>query len=162
MAYIMRIDTMKYKDHKNISRKNWEPGTMDDYMHAINGISRRLRSEREVLWQLKLFQGESFLSSEWSENNPKENHGLSNRYVKFLKKNQITYHDRLCDCERTRPLSGYGFMQGYFDIDKYLNILKETGVIQIPFSALYDIRQYDKCMNGCYMEIKKYNGGKNK
>lgn len=51
MAYIMRIDTMKYKDHKNISRKNWEPGTMDDYMHAINGISRRLRSEREVLWQ---------------------------------------------------------------------------------------------------------------
>lgn len=27
--------------------------------------------------------------------------------------------------------------------------------IQIPFSALYDIRQYDKCMNGCYMEIKK-------
>lgn len=46
-------------------------------------------------------------------------------------------------------------MQGYFDIDKYLNILKETGVIQIPFSALYDIRQYDKRMNGCYMEIKK-------
>ena len=114
-----------------------------------------IRSKREVLWQLKLFQGESFLSSEWSENNPKENHGLSDRYVKFLKKNQITYHDRLCDCERTRPLSGYGFMQGHFDIDKYLNILKETGMIQIPFSALYDIRQYDKCMNGCYMEIKK-------
>lgn len=38
MVYIMRIDTTKYKDHKNISRKNWEPGTMDDYMHAINGF----------------------------------------------------------------------------------------------------------------------------
>ena len=32
--------------------------------------------------------------------------------------------------------------------------LRTTG-LQIPFSALYDIRQYDKRMNGCYMEIKK-------
>lgn len=42
MAYIMRIDTTKYKDHKNISRKNWEPGTMDDYildMVLCRGIS---------------------------------------------------------------------------------------------------------------------------
>ena len=150
----MLINTDNYKCGR-CSTRNWEPGTRNDYMIAINGITRTLHSMREVMWQIELFRGNYFLLSEYNNNNPEENHGLSDRYVKFLKKNQITYHDRLCDCERTRPLSGYGFMQGYFDIDKYMNILKETGVIQIPFSALYDIRQYDKCMNECYMEIKK-------
>lgn len=52
-------------------------------------------------------------------------------------------------------LSGYGFMQGYFDIDKVLDLLKKEGSVKVPFSWLYDIRQYDKCMDGCYMEITK-------
>ena len=33
--------------------------------------------------------------------------------------------------------------------------LKKNGVVRVPFKWLYDIRQYDKNMNGCYMEIKK-------
>lgn len=49
----------------------------------------------------------------------------------------------------------YGFMQGYFDIDKVLDLLKKEGSVKVPFSWLYDIRQYDKCMDGCYMEITK-------
>lgn len=70
--YKMIINTDTYKC-KRCSKKNWEPGTLNDYMIAINGITKTLYNMREVMWQLKLFQGCSFLSSEWSEDNPKEN-----------------------------------------------------------------------------------------
>lgn len=46
-------------------------------------------------------------------------------------------------------------MQGYFDIDKVLEQLKKEGFAKVLFSWLYDTRQYDKCMDGCYMEITK-------
>ena len=85
-------------------------------MIAINGISRTLYNMREVMWQLELFRGCSFLSSEWNKNNPEENYGLSDKYVEFLKKNTIKYYDRLCELNRQQYLSGYGFMQGYFSI----------------------------------------------
>lgn len=108
------------------------------------------------MWQIELFRGNYFLSSEYNNNNnPKENHGLSDRYVKFLKKNSIKYHDNLCNLDRQQYLSGYGWMQGYFDIDDVLEKLKKEGTVRIPFSWLYDIRQYDKAMDGCYMEITK-------
>lgn len=152
--YKMVINTDKYICDK-CSRKNWEPGTRNDYMLAINGITRTLYSMREVIWQLELFRGNSFLHSEYSDNNPEENHGLSDRYVKFLKKNTITYHDRLCGFDRTHYLSGYGFTQGYFDIDKILEDLRKDGAVKIPFTWLYDVRQYSKNMNGCFMEITK-------
>lgn len=138
------------------SKKNWEPGTRNDYMLAINGISRTLYNMREVMWQLELFRGNSFLISEYDDNNPEENYGLSDQYVKFLKKNTITYHDRLCEFERTQYLSGYGWMQGYFNIDEVMGKLKTEGSVKVPFQWLYDIRQYDKAMDGCYMEITKY------
>ena len=70
-------------------KKNWEPGTMNDFMLAINGITRTIYTKRELIWQLELFRGQSFLLSEYDSNNPEENLGLSNRYVKFLKKNTI-------------------------------------------------------------------------
>lgn len=110
---------------------------------------------REVMWQLELFRGNSFLSSEYSDDNPKENHGLSDRYVKFLKKNTVRYYDRLCGFERQQYLSGYGFMQGYFDIGDVMEKLKTEGSVKVPFKMLYDIRQYDKALDGCYMEIVK-------
>lgn len=150
----VKINTDSYKC-KRCSKKNWEPGTMNDYMLAINGITRTIYTKRELIWQLELFRGQSFLLSEYDSNNPEENFGLSNRYVKFLKKNTIKYYDRLCGFERQQYLSGYGFMQGYFDIDKVLDLLKKEGYVKVPFSWLYDIRQYDKCMDGCYMEITK-------
>lgn len=87
--YKMIINTDTYKCGR-CSKKNWEPGTRNDYMIAINGITRTLRSMREVMWQLELFRGCSFLSSEWSANNPEENFGLSDRYCKFLKKTQLS------------------------------------------------------------------------
>lgn len=130
-------------------------GFTNDYMLAINGITRTIYTKRELIWQLELFRGQSFLLSEYDSNNPEENFGLSNRYVKFLKKNTIKYYDRLCGFERQQYLSGYGFMQGYFDIDKVLDLLKKEGSVKVPFSWLYDIRQYDRCMDECYMEITK-------
>lgn len=141
--YRVKINTDSYKC-KRCSKKNWKPGTMNDYMLAINGITRTIYTKRELIWQSELFRGQSFLLSEYDSNNPKENFGLSNRYVKFLKKNTIKYYDRLCGFERQQYLSGYGFMQGYFDIDKVLDLLKKEGSVKVPFSWLYDIRQYDK------------------
>ena len=130
--YKVKINTDSYKC-KRCSKKNWEPGTMNDYMLAINGITRTIYTKRELIWQLELFRGQSFLLSEYDSNNPEENFGLSNRYVKFLKKNTIKY----------------------YDIDKVLDLLKKEGSVKVPFSWLYDIRQYDRCMDECYMEITK-------
>ena len=152
--YKMVINTDEYKCAA-CSRKNWEPGTRNDYMMAINGVTRTLYSLREVLWQLELFGGRYFLLSEYSEDNPEENCGLSDRYVKFLKKNTIRYHDRLCDLDRQQYLSGYGFMQGAYSAGEQLETLKRDDIVRIPFWKLYDSRQYNKSMNGCYMEIRR-------
>ena len=152
--YKMTINTDAYKCGR-CSKQNWEPGTRNDYMIAINGIKRTLNSMREVMWQLELFRGNYFLESEWDENNNKENHHLSDRYVKFLEKNTIKYHDRLCGFDRKQYLSGYGWMQGYFSVGEKMEKLKTEGVVKIPFKSLYDMRQYDRAMDGCYMEIVK-------
>lgn len=96
-----------------------------------------------------------FIISEYSDDNPEENFGLSDRYVKFLQKNIIKYHDRLCELDRQQYLSGYGWMQGYFNIGEIMGKLKAEGTVKIPFKWLYDIRQYDKAMDGCYMEITR-------
>ena len=152
--YKMVIHTDTYECGR-CSKKNWEAGTRKDYMLAINGLTKTLYNMREVMWQLELFRGNSFLSSEYSDDNPKENHGLSDRYVKFLKKNTVRYYDRLCGFERQQYLSGYGFMQGYFDIGDVMKKLKTEGSVKVPFKMLYDIRQYDKALDGCYMEIVK-------
>ena len=154
--YRVKINTDSYKC-KRCSKKNWEPGTMNDYMLAINGITRTIYTKRELIWQLELFRGESFLTGLLSEYDidSEGNLRLSDRYAEFLKKNRIKYYDRLCGFEREQYLSGYGFMQGYFDIDKVLEQLKKEGFAKVLFSWLYDTRQYDKCMDGCYMEITK-------
>ena len=152
--YKMTINTDSYKCGK-CSKKNWEAGTRNDYMIAINGIKRTLNSMKEVMWQLELFRGNSCVSSEYDENNKKENYHFSDRYIKFLQKNTIKYFDRLCGFERTQYLSGYGWMQGYFSIGDVMEELRIKGEVKVPFKWLYDIRQYDTDMNGCYMKIVK-------
>lgn len=148
--YKMTINTDAYKCGR-CSKKNWEPGTRNDYMIAINGIKRTLNSIKEVMWQLELFRGNRYLNSEWDED--KKN--WSDKYLKFVQRNLIKYYDRLCEFDREQYLSGYGWMQGYFDIDKVLEKLKAEGTVRVPFKWLYDIRQYDRAMDGCYMEIVK-------
>ena len=148
--YKMTINTDTYKCGR-CSKRNWEPGTRNDYMIAINGITRTLYSMREVMWQLELFRGNHFLHSEWVE----EKGDWSDKYLKFVQKNLIKYYDKLCGFEREQYLSGYGWTQGYFNIDEVLEELKTEGNVKVPFKWLYDIRQYDKAMDGCYMEITK-------
>lgn len=153
--YQMRINTDAYVLQR-CSKRNWEPGTMNDYMLAINGTERTLHNLREVLWQLEMFGGNTFLSSEYDEKNPEGNYGLSDRYVKFLKKNEIHYRDRLCGLNRWQYLSGYGFMQGGFSAGIFLETLKLKGYVKVHFEELYDIRQsYHKKVKGCYLEIWK-------
>ena len=100
--YRMVMHTDAYKCAR-CSKKNWEPGTRNDYMLAINGSTRSLHNMREVMWQLELFHGNSFVMSEYSNDNPEENYGLSDQYMAFLKKNTIKYHDQLCGLDRTIP-----------------------------------------------------------
>lgn len=151
--YKVRIDTDAYKCRAS-SKKNWEPGTMNDYMIALNGWHTMENNLREVMWRLEMFDGNDFV--EW-DGNPNTEYGLSERYTKWRNKkcNMITYLDRLCGFKRMQRPCAYGFAQGYFDKDKVLEELKQKGVVRIPFEWLYDIRQYYKGMDGCYMEILK-------
>lgn len=162
MRYRITINTDKYRKRR-CSRTNWEGGTQNNYMEAINGRTFCESSLREVSWLLDLFQGISHNHAEWTpENSDKvgkygEYYGMSDRFYKWLHKraHTVTYHDKLCGFDRTQWLSGYGWMQGYFSKDKVFEALKETGTAIIPFSWLYDMRQYDRHMNGCYMKIEK-------
>lgn len=149
MRYKVTINTDNYKCGE-CSKANWEPGTRNDYMIAINGLTRKLNSIKEVKWQINIFIGFYYPSSEWIEGE-----GYSARYIKFLEKNLVKYYDRLCGVYRCQYLSGYGFMQGYFDVDEVIKDLKANGITKIPFKWLYDIRQYDRAMDGCYMEIRR-------
>lgn len=150
--YKVIINTDSYKKRR-CSKKNWEPGTMNDYMEAINGWHTTEHSLREVMWRLQMFQGQGFPISEYDT----EKDELSERYRKWESKkcNTITYLDKLCGFERKQFLTGYDFTQGYFSIGNMIEKLKKEGVVRIPFSYLYDMRQYCKNMNGCYMEITK-------
>lgn len=154
--YRFTINTDSYRCAR-CSVKNWEPGTRNDYMISINGKRGVENGIREVRWLLDLFQGISWQSGEWSESNPSENCGLSDRYVKWLgrKAHNVKYMDRLCGFERKQHLSGYGWMQGYFDRQAKIDELLKNGAVIIPFKVLYDSRQYERNMDGCYMKIER-------
>lgn len=161
MAYRVTINTDAYKCAR-CSKKNWEPGTRNDYMLAINGRTFMEHSIREVRWLLDLFQGIDHNNGEWTPANADKTgkygdyYGMSDRYYNWLhrKAHHVEYHDRLCDLTRRQVLSGYGWMQGYFDRQKVIDELLENGSVKVPFKYLYDIRQYDTNMNGCYMLIE--------
>ena len=44
-------------------------------------------------------------------------------------------------------------MQQKVSVGEIVEKLKKERTVRVPFKWLYDIRQYDKDMNGCYMEI---------
>ena len=161
--YKAYINTDSYVCHR-CSKKNWEPGTVNDYMLALNGWHSTEKNLREVMWRIEMFRGRIWLHSEYSDDNPEENYGMSERYQKWLNKrcNKVKFRDRLCELDREQVPSGYGFMQGYFSLDNKIEDLKKYGSVRIYFKELYDIRQYDKNMNGCYMEISKVAKSKEK
>lgn len=80
--------------------------------------------------------------------------GKSGSTEKSTKSLTMTNYVVLIEPVRFPP---YGFKQGYFDRDKVIAELEEKGIVRIPFSWVYDVRQYDKHFDGCFMEISKIN-----
>ena len=150
MGYKVIINTDNYK-HQPCCKKNWEPGTMNDYMFEINGWKTIERSLKEVAWRIEMFFG-----------GVPYTHHYDNAFADYArfwkwfnqKKNKVTYRDRLCKLDRTSELKVYGIAQGYICAEKAIRELKEKGRVRINFSDAYDIRQRgSKIFKGCYMEI---------
>lgn len=147
MAYRVTINTNKYKDRR-CSKENWEPGTMNDFIHAINGWSTREKSIKELRWRIYFLSGKIYSGV---------NEIDYDRYKEWenKRKNYITFYDNLCEFERTEPVVAYGFAQGYFDVEKVIAELKKNNSVEIPFKWFYDARQYCKNMDGCFVLIEK-------
>jgi len=150
MGYKVIINTDNYK-HQPCCKKNWEPGTMNDYMFEINGWKTIERSLKEVAWRIEMFFGGVPYTHHYDK--------AFADYARFWKwfnqkKNKVTYRDRLCKLDRTSELKVYGIAQGYICAEKAIRELKEKGRVRINFSDAYDIRQRgSKIFKGCYMEI---------
>lgn len=156
MKYKVVINTDAYECQK-CSKKHWEPGTINDYMLTINGWHTVEYSLQQVIWRIMMLRGDEWPSDEWCDN-PNTATGLSDRYTRWRNKrcNTVKFYDRLCEISRQQMPSVYGWAQGYLDIDKAIEELRETGKVRINFSDCYDIRQSNyKKVTGCYMEITK-------
>lgn len=149
MAYRVSIDTSSYKDRK-CSEKNWEPGTMNDFMHAINGWVVRENNLKELRWRLMFI---AHIGGYPSDSEEYEKYKLW--MERHKNKNKIKFKDILCDLERIEPVRMYGFAQGYINIDKVIDKVLKEGSAKIQFRSLYDSRQYIKNLDGCYILIEK-------
>ena len=149
IRYRVSIDTRAFKPFP-CSKQKWEMGTYNNEMKAMNGWKSTENNLQEVRWRLETFfrGGASGLSSEelWAKYDA----------WKAKKKNVIAYRDEPCGVDRVMQFpEAPGFHQGYVDIEKLVNTLKKDGVIDVPIQAAYDMRQYAKNMNGCYLRIEK-------
>ncbi|HBG2116822.1 TPA: hypothetical protein KPJ80_002918 [Clostridioides difficile] len=143
--YKVNINTNNYDSYKKISKKNWEHGTINDFMSAINGWNTVEEDLKSLKWRIQLFCGiHSFGEKGWKE-----------WYERDI--NKVTYLDNYCKCERVEEMSPYGFKQGYFNINKVIKEIEIDGSAKIPFEYVYDLRQYNKHFDGCYMEIIRFN-----
>lgn len=149
--YKVSINTDAYRPRR-CNKTNWEPGTMNDFMAAINGWNTIEHSLRELQWRLNMFQGGStpIMEIDGAGN-------VSDAYKAWEQQpcNEITYLDKLCGVERTQKITGYGFTQGHFRISDVLATLEEKGSAKVLFRWLYDARQYCKNMDGCFMLIRR-------
>ena len=113
------------------SKKNWEAGTVNDFMLAINGWKSTERSLQEVRWRIEML----FKHAHY--------HCGNSHWEKWFaqRKNKIKYHDRLCELDRLDDISVPGFAQGYVDISALLEKLKERispGWLKAAARAIYN------------------------
>ena len=113
------------------SKKNWEAGTVNDFMLAINGWKSTERSLQEVRWRIEML----FKHAHY--------HCGNSHWEKWFaqRKNKIKYHDRLCELDRLDDISVPGFAQGYVDIGALLEKLKERispGWLKAAARAIYN------------------------
>ena len=153
MPYYVRISTDAFRPFR-CSAMNWEPGTINSQMAALNGWTSRERSLLEVRWRIEMFLRGSALSAHM---NPEE---LA-AYKRWARqpKNRIVYMDLPCGVEREMRPECPPWHQGYASVEKLLDLLRTNGKVQIPFSFAYDSRQYSRRMDRCFMEIR-YEGGR--
>ena len=149
MPYKVTISTAAYK-HRRCSVKNWEPGTVNDFMEALDGWKITEPNLQNLEWRVLMFEGRMPHIYEgdpqWEDYKRWKNQPC----------NRIHYRDKLCELDRTEEVCPPGWKQGTgIRFDAVKQALREDGYIKIPFSVVYDARQYDKHMNGCFMEIKK-------
>ncbi len=91
MAYRVSINTDAYKPRK-ATANNWESGTMNDFMEAINGKVFREKNLKHLEWRLGIICGGGF-------------RGKDEDYAEFTEwfnqpRNKIEYLDRLCGFKR--------------------------------------------------------------
>ena len=147
------IVTDNYR-HQPCSKQNWEPGTMNDFVMALNGWKSTESSLQKVRWLIELFFGglpyEHHYDKSWKD------YDKFWKWYRSKKESKFIYHDRLCGFDRTDRLGVYGIAQGYVNPDKKMEKLKSNGVVRIEFGEAYDIRQRGCTLfNGCFMEIIK-------
>ena len=148
MSYKVTFPTEAYKSHR-ASKMNWELGTQNDHIKALNGLSFVEETKEELSWRLLMAGGntpyeltpESTVRYEAWRNNPR---------------NTIKFQDKLCDMERTIYPSVPGFTQGYVNVDAVIQKVEKAGTAKVEFRQFYDLRQYDPHMNGCYIQIEKF------
>lgn len=149
--YKVTINTDSYKKRR-CSKKNWEPGTLNDFMAALNGWENTEPNLKSLRWRLETFAS-NCLTDVWDDD--KKDYTEEYLAWKNNPKNTIKYFDNLCGFERTSEVQPYGFKQGYFSIDNVLEKVEKEGSAKVPFAWVYDVRQYLKNMDGCYMLIEK-------
>lgn len=144
--YVITINTEAYKPMK-ADMKCWERETINDFMEALNGYKVTETNLKAIIRRINLFAGHPYDETNWRE--------VMDWMDDPRSKAKITFWDKLCCMERMEYAAPYGFKQGYFNIDDVINELKDKSIVKIPFSWTYDIRQYSKRYDGCYMQIKK-------
>ena len=112
---------------------------VNDFMKALNGYKVTETNLKMVRRRIDVFAGHGYCCD-----NPNEDMTVD-EYFDWLRnpknKAQITFYDRLCECERTEDVAPYGFKLGYFNTDNLLNTLKTKGRVRISFEMCYDLRQ---------------------
>ena len=87
MAYKFVVNTNSYKDMA-CSKKNWEKGTVNDFMHAINGWSIRENNLKHVEWRIGYFGGWAASGVDgmdaWNEYKAWEDGHQRKNYIKLL------------------------------------------------------------------------------
>lgn len=146
--YKISINTQAYRPMR-CSKQNWEPGTINNFMEALGKYKVTERSLAGVKRRIDIFDG--------CWHNLYEVNGTEgfSWYDNPKNKCHITFYDELCGFNRTHDVAPYGFKQGYFNHQKVIDELLKNGVAKIPFAWVYDIRQYNKRYDGCYMKIER-------
>lgn len=143
--YKLIINTQEYKSMV-CTKRNWEKGTINNFMAALDGFETKEPTEQRLRWWLAMFTGtcsKNEFSKEWYAWNTESN-------------TKIEYKDVMCGLKRTVAVSPYGFKQGYVPIDKKIEELKQNKVVRIYFSEVYDIRQpILQNVKNCYLEISE-------